>query len=419
VTFVGRNKVAIVGYAQSRIERRSSLTLGDLTVQTALAAIDDAGMTSRDVDGFITTPLFPTLGSHAARDGISLVTAQWLAQHLDCAPNYVGSVQAQLPGSVAQAVQVIVSGSADCVVVHRALHNPGGRYHQTTTSEASGPDQWVMPQGFYGPIAAIALTYNEYVGRYGVPADALSSVAIESRKNGARIPWSYWYDRPLSAEAYFAAPLIDDPMRMLDCDIPVDGAVAFVLTSGERARDLVHRPVYISGFSESMPGPRRAFQHWPYDDIVQSGTNTVRRLWDRIGLGIADIDLPQVYDGFSPLVYFWLELLGLAPVGEAHRLVADGGIDSDDRAAVPALASGGSLGNGRMHGVPQMLECYLQLAGRAGVRQRNGLTTAIACQGIPHAGGIVAYSNEAFEWTDQVAPRATSSSSRHLRPHDT
>jgi acetyl-CoA acetyltransferase len=104
--------------------------------------------------------------------------------------------------------------------------------------------------------------------------------------------------------------------------------------------------------------------------------------------------LPQLYDGFSPLVYFWLEALGFCPIGEAHRYVQDGGIDADIPSGAPVLSGGGALGNGRMHGVPQMLECYLQLSGRAGERQRSGITTGLACHASPHLGGVVVYANE-------------------------
>ena len=106
---------------------------------------------------------------------------------------------------------------------------------------------------------------------------------------------------------------------------------------------------------------------------MEVGSETARRLWERSGIGPSEVDLPQVYDGFSPFVYLWMEALSLCPVGEAHRLALDGGIDSDQAGALPVLSGGGALGNGRMHGVPQMLECYLQLSGRAGERQRAGL----------------------------------------------
>jgi acetyl-CoA acetyltransferase len=122
------------------------------------------------------------------------------------------------------------------------------------------------------------------------------------------------------------------------------------------------------------------------------GTETARRLWSSAGIGPGDVDLPQLYDGFSPFVYFWMEALGLCPVGEAHKVVQVGGIDSDRPGALPVLSGGGALGNGRMHGVPQMLECYLQLSGRAGERQRPGVRIGVACHSSPHYGGAVVYS---------------------------
>jgi acetyl-CoA acetyltransferase len=134
--------------------------------------------------------------------------------------------------------------------------------------------------------------------------------------------------------------------------------------------------------------------HWPLDDIYEAGQHVVGRLYEQTGFGPTDIDVPQMYDGFSPIVWFWLEALGFCPSGEAHRFVQDGRIDSDTPDGLPILSGGGALGNGRMHGVPQMLECYLQLSGRAGDRQRERATVGVACQGPPHVGGIALYTNQ-------------------------
>jgi acetyl-CoA acetyltransferase len=390
--FGARNRVAIVGYAHSAIERNGSRSLGALTVDTARRAISDAGLRPEEIDGFVTAPLFPTLGSHAVVDGVSIVTANWLARHLQANAGFTAELQGQLPGSVAMAVNAIASGAADFVLLHRALHNPRGRYHQSDVHAASGIQQWSIPQGFFGPIAAIALAYTEYLERYGARRETMAAVVVEARKNGSRVPWSYWYRKPLTVDEYLAAPFVHDPIRRYDCDIPVDGVAAFVLTSAERARDLPHAPVFISGYATGAPRRHRLPLHWPLDDIMSVGQETALRLFKGAGVAPSEIDLPQVYDGFSPLVYFWLEALGLCPTGEAHRLVQEGGIDSDNPKALPVLSGGGALGNGRMHGTPQMLECYLQLSRRAGPRQREGASIALACQGIPHAGGLVLYS---------------------------
>jgi acetyl-CoA acetyltransferase len=394
--FTARNKVAIVGYAQSPIVRHAPMPLGALAVETARTAIADAGLSVEAVDGFVTGSLFPTAGAHQVQDGVSIVSADWLAQHLGTEASYAAGFQGlgQIPGSVAMAVNAVVSGAANYVVLHRALHNPPGSYHGNPMMSVGGPLQWTVPQGFFGPIAMIGLAYNEYVQRYGATREAMAAVVVEARKNGARIPWSFWHDRPLAAADYLDAPTISDPVCRYDCDIPVDGVAAFVLTSAERARDLPHRPVYVAGYASGQPIERRLPSHWPLDDIMEVGRGVARRLWDASGLGPEDLEVPQVYDGFSPFVYFWLECLGLCKPGEAHEMALAGHLDSDRADGTAVLSGGGALGNGRMHGIPQMLECYLQLSRRAKDRQRDRATVGLACHASPHLGGAVVYTAE-------------------------
>jgi acetyl-CoA acetyltransferase len=395
VTFA-RNQVAIVGYAQSPIVKSFGRPLGAVTVDVAKEAIADAGLRVDQVDGFCASALVPTAGDHAMVDGVTMVTPNWLAAQLGVNPRYATGFQGfgQLPGSVALAVNALTSGAADHVLVHRALHNPAGSYHGTGALQARGQMQWTMPQGFFGPLPMIGMAANEYCQRYGATREELGAIVVESRKNGSRIPWSVWHGKPLDLDGYLDAPLISDPVCRFDCDMPVDGVAAFVLTTAERARDLPNRPVHVAGYASGAPTRHRLPLHWPLDDIYEIGLETGRRLLEAAGVGVDDIDLPQLYDGFSPFVWMWLEVLGFCPVGEAARFVADGGIDSDAPGALPALSGGGALGNGRMHGVPQMLECYLQLAGRAGDRQRAA-TVGVACHSSPHFGGAVVYTNQA------------------------
>jgi acetyl-CoA acetyltransferase len=390
----GRNGVAVVGFGQSAIERHSDRPLGAVALDTARAAIADAGLSIDHIDGFTSSSLLPAAGGQAAVDGVSTISSSWLAQHLGARPRYLAGFQGmgQLPGSMALAVNALLSGAATHVLVHRALHNPPGRYHANPMTEAAGPHQWTAPQGFFGPLPAIGMLTNEYLLRHGATREALSAVVVEARKNGARIPWSHWHGKPLTIDDHLAAPLICDPIGRLDCDLPVDGVAVFVLTTAERAADLPHRPVLVSAIAGPAPSPARLPLHWPLDDLRAAGRDLTERLWRDAGFGIAEVDLPQLYDGFSPFIWLWLEVLGLCPEGEAHRFVADGGIDSDRPGAVPALSGGGALGNGRMHGVPQFLEAYLQLAGRAGERQRDGVATALACHGSPNLGGVIALS---------------------------
>jgi acetyl-CoA acetyltransferase len=278
------------------------------------------------------------------------------------------------------------------VLVHRAMYNPPRRYHENPMSQAVGSDQWTAPHGLWGPPSQMALAYTEYMQRYGASREAMAHVLVEARRNGARIPWSHWQGQPLTREDYLASRMVADPISVLDCDIPVTGVGAFVLTSAERAADLPNRPVYIAGHAQGRWRSTNSLDFWTLDDIYDGGTAAASMLWQSTGWGPEEVDLPQVYDGFSPMVYFWLETLGFCPVGEAHRFVASGGINAAE-GGLPALSGGGALGNGRMHGVPQTLECYLQLSGRAGDRQMSGVETGLACQSTPNFGGVIAYSS--------------------------
>jgi acetyl-CoA acetyltransferase len=396
-TRFARNEVAIAGYAQSSIVKTFGRPLGAVTVDVAKEAIADAGLRVDQIDGFVASALLPTAGDHAVVDGVTTVSPNWLAAALGVNPRYASGFQGygQLPGSVALAVNALASGAADHVVVHRALHNPRGSYHGTRRTEATGTSQWTMPQGWFGPLAMIGMAANEYCQRYGASREDLGAIVVEARKNGARLPWSVWHDRPLTLDEYLSSPLISDPVCRFDCDMPVDGVAVFVLTTAERARDLPNKPVYIAGYASGQPTRHRLPLHWPLDDIYEIGNETARRLWDQAGVGPDEVDLPQLYDGFSPFVWFWLEVLGFCPPGEAHRFVTGGGIDSDVAGAMPALSGGGALGNGRMHGVPQMLECYLQLSARAGDRQRDA-SIGVACHSSPHFGGAVVYSAQPY-----------------------
>jgi acetyl-CoA acetyltransferase len=387
--------VAVVGYAHSPVVRHTDVPLGAITVQTALAAIADAGLTLKDIDGFTTGALFPSSGGGALVDGEQIVTSDWLVERLRVQPRWLAGFQGvgQIPGAMILASNAIESGAADYVVVHRAMYNPPRRYHENPMREAAGHDQWTAPHGLWGPPSQMALAYTEYLQRYGASREAMAHVVVEARRNGARIPWSHWVDRPLSAEEYLESRMVAEPISVLDCDIPVTGVGAFVLTSAERAADLPHRPVYIAGYAQGRWRSTNSLDYWTLDDIYEGGAVTASMLWRSTGLSPDDIDLPQVYDGFSPMVYFWLEILGFCPVGEAHRFVAGGGINTDG--GLPALSGGGALGNGRMHGVPQTLECYLQLSGRAGDRQLDGMECGLACQSTPNFGGVVAYTNSA------------------------
>jgi acetyl-CoA acetyltransferase len=389
-------QVAIVGAAQSPFQRRTDIPLGALTVQTVLAAIADAGLEPGRIDGYTTGAIFPSSAGLSLVDGVHIVTSDWLVQQLGAEPRWLCGFQGvgQIPGSVILAAGAIATGAADYVVMHRAMYNPPTAYHENPMTAAPGVAQWDAPQGLWGPPSEMALAYTEYQQRYGATREDMANVVVEARRNGAQIPWSAFAGRPITVDEYVESRMIAEPMSVLDCDMPVTGVGAFVLTSAERARDLPHRPVYVAGWAQGRWRSPRSSHFFTLDDMVEGGTRVAAKLWENTGLRPGDVDVPQLYDGFSPFIYFWLEALGYCERGEAFRFVRDGGIRTGT--GLPVLSGGGALGNGRMHGVPQMLECYLQLSRRAGERQLPRADIGLACQAAPNLGGVVAYTSEPF-----------------------
>ena len=106
--FTARSEVAVAGYAQSPIARHADRPLGAIAIDTALT---DAGLAPEQIDGFVTGSLLPSAGGQSAVDGVSIVTANWMAEQLRINPRYCSGFQGygQIPGAVMMAVNAVVS----------------------------------------------------------------------------------------------------------------------------------------------------------------------------------------------------------------------------------------------------------------------------------------------------------------------
>ena len=210
-----------------------------LAVETAQQAVADAGLTASRVDGFVTASLFPTAGAHAAVDGVSLVSANWLAEHLGVNPRYAAGFQGfgQIPGAVVHGGQCDGERCGRLRAGAPGAPQPAGQLPREPMPEAHGSQQWTVPQGYFGPLAMIALPYNEYLQRYGATSEAMAVVVAEARKNGARIPWSVLVRQAvrtggLPGGAHDQRP--DLPIRLRHSR---RRRGCFVFTSAERAKD--------------------------------------------------------------------------------------------------------------------------------------------------------------------------------------
>ena len=214
---------------------------------------------------------------------------------------------------------------------------------------------------------------------YGTTRETLGWIALNARKNAALNPWAVYQD-PLTMDDYLDARTITSPFGLYDCDVPCDGATAFIVSSLERARDLRHKPLRI----ESMGAALRGRPSWDqYEDLTtMPNRDAAAQMWSRTDLKPADVQMAQLYDGFSFLAMSWLEALQLCPVGESGPFI-EGGQRIAREGPLPLNTHGGQLSAGRLHGYGFLHEACVQLWGEGEARQvaSNPQVAAVAAGG--------------------------------------
>jgi acetyl-CoA acetyltransferase len=389
-------RVAVVGVGYSDLPRRSERPVGMLAVDAVSAALDDAGLTAADVDGLVTYPETPVFGSPNI-DGVDVVSVHFIARILGLTSTLRWHVQVDnlIPNGFIEAVNAVAAGAADTCVVFRTMHNPAGAYNAFTSDRAPGVQQFTAPFGLHRGYQYYGAAYARYLHQYGATREHMASLIVQNRENAARNPHAYFRDKPLTAQEYLDSRMLADPVCLLDCDLPVDGAAALVLTSAERAKDLRNPAALVAGYGQYVGGKVSPMSSQlsfgpPLRHIEQEARAVGDLLWRNTGLSPADVTTAQLYDGYSFFVYWWLEALGFCGTGEAYEFIQDGRVAIDG--ALPVNTFGGQLAEGRLHGIGHLAEAVLQAAGRAGERQvpRSGATLA-AVGPLNNGSAVVAF----------------------------
>lgn len=381
----------MAGIGYSALTRRSERPLAALAVDAVDAALADAGLTRKDMDGLTTSPSMPRYGgAKGTVEGIDVVTPWYLSELLGTHRHlaWTGSTNGMVTQAFMEAAMAVASGVCTHAVVYRALHVPAGSYVNFDSTHAGGQEQFLAPYGYSGPPSWPAMVVRRYFELYGYSREDFARYIVDNRANTQLNPHGYWRGKPITREDYLDARMIADPMSILDCDIPIDGAVAMVLTSTGRARHLRNKPALITGFAAgTYPAPYGI--PMTLEDLWTGCEQVADRLWQASGRGPLDIDNAQLYDGFAPFVYIWLEGLGIVPRGEGLGFLRDGHGALGGK--LPINTGGGALGEGRLHGMTQLAECVLQVTDRGGDRQVPGASCAIATisNGLTKSTGFV------------------------------
>jgi acetyl-CoA acetyltransferase len=396
VTAVGERAAVISGVGQSQVGRRIYRDPLALTVEAVLRAIDDAGLTRHDIDGIATypgrlevPPGFSGAGVTELQDALRL-ELRWFAGGLE-SPGQLGSV--------VNAALAVAAGVADHVVCFRTVTEASAQGSKGRSSvtmggggggrgiRMGGTQQWVLPFGAPSAANWIGMMAMRHMHEFGTTREQLGQIPLTARRNAALNPQAI-YSEPLTLDDYLSARMISEPLCLYDCDVPADGSTAIVVSRADAAADLRRPPVGIEAVGTAMRG-RPSWDQW--DDLTTMACrDAAAMLWTRTDLRPADVDVAELYDGFSFITLAWLEALGFCGHGEGGAFVEGGARIARD-GELPLNTHGGQLSAGRLHGYGFLHEACLQLWGEAGERQVDGSpeVAVAAAGGGPLAGCLL------------------------------
>ncbi len=384
-----RGKAAVAGIGATEFSKESGRSELQLSVEAVLAALTDAGLSAADVDGLVTFTMDTSSEIALARE-LGVPELRFFSR--------VGYGGGAACGTVLQAAMAVATGVADVVVCYRGFNErSGSRFGQVSVAanaqvNTNGLDNaWTYPMGLGTPAATVAMAARRYMHEFGATSEDFGRVAVADRKHAATNPNAFFFGKPITLADHQASRMIADPLHLLDCCQESDGAVAIVVTSAERARDLAQPVVEIAAAAQGS-GPDQFVMTSYYRDPV-SGLPEMgvvgRELWRQSGLRPDDIDTAVLYDHFTPYVLMQLEELGFCGRGEATDFVKDGAIELGGR--LPLNTHGGQLGEAYIHGMNGIAEGVRQLRGTS-VNQvdaaRHVLVTAGT--GVPTSGLVLA-----------------------------
>ncbi|GAB4009147.1 thiolase C-terminal domain-containing protein [Nocardioides ultimimeridianus] len=363
-----RGAAAIVGISEIHHPRgRAPGSERVMVLEAILAACRDAGISPRDIDGFT---------SYAGGDHTGVVLGAELGiTQLRWSSMVWGGGGGGSAASVTAAAAAIATGQADCIVAVRGIT-------QATTGRLGYAkyyfDNHYLSAGVATPAQTCALRTQRLLEADGVPRSALRNLVLAAYAHAQNNPSAAGFGKPLDAARYDASPVIVEPFHLFDCSRENDGAVALVLVSAARARQLDVKPAYVLAGAQGAPGGYAALANCEdgyttagYGDPV-GGEGVASRLWRQAAMKPSEVDVVQVYENFSGPAVASLIDHGLVPGGPAagdfmtvENLTAPTG-------SLPVNTSGGNIADAFINGMGLAVEAVRQVRGTSTNQVRSG-----------------------------------------------
>jgi acetyl-CoA acetyltransferase len=395
VTNRGERGAVISGVGQSQIGRRIYRDPLDLTIESTFAALENAGLTVPDIDGISTYP-----GAISTPPGFSGVGVTELQEALHLELNWFsGGLESPGQfGSVINAVAAVATGLCKHIVCFRTVWEASAQGDQGRASvtmgggggggyRADGFLQWTLPFGAPSAANWIGMMAQRHFHEFGTTREQLAQIALNARRNAQVNPKAIYRD-PMTMDDYMNVRMVSEPLCLYDCDVPADGSTVVIVSAAETAGDLRRPPVRIEAVGSALHG-RNSWDQ--FDDLTtMAARDAAAMMWERSDLTPADVDLVEVYDGFSFITLCWLEALGFCGRGEGGAFIEGGQRIARD-GELPLNTQGGQLSAGRLHGYGFLHEACTQLWGEAGERQVGGNpeVAVAAAGGGPLAASLV------------------------------
>ena len=320
----------ISGIGQSEVGRRVTRGVMALTLDACLEAIGDAGLTPADIDGVVSWPgaisraegLAPPgpgssgPGVHAVIDALRLNT-NW---------HYGGPETPGMLASVIQGCMAVATGMCRHVLVYRAL-DEATAWRANTDRVATDPGgvagmmQWILPFGAFSGPNWMGLYARRHMHEYGTTREQIAQISLNARRNAALNPKAVLTSE-LTIEDYMSSQMISDPLCLYDCDIAIDGATAVIISDVAYAPDAPHQALHFEAVGSALHG-RASWDQWE-DMTTTAAMSAGKHLWSRTDLKPADVDVAQLYDGFTVMSLYWLEGLQFCGKGESGAFVEGG-----------------------------------------------------------------------------------------------
>ena len=356
-----RDKACVTGVGETTYMRGSSQSAFELQIEASLKAISDAGLDPKQIDGVIPIGIVSaTAEDFIDNFGIPDLRFSALVPHggaspvmaLQCA---AAAVAAGVCNHVLIAFGRNVTGAAATKAGARIHTMP--QFHYVTEFEY--PIGNAAPAQIYAPMA------QRHMALYGTKVSHFGEVAVAHRQH-ALLNDNAVMKKPMTLEDHANSRMIADPFRLFDCSLESDGGAACIVSSAERASDLKHRRIFISGTAAGHPDQPGAITQRP--DMTSLGiAKAAQRAFQMAGVTHADIDVAEIYDCFTYAVIRQLEDLGFCKKGEGGPFVEGGRLRLDG--ALPTNTHGGLLSQAHVWGLNHIVELVRQLRGNAGRAQ--------------------------------------------------